>query len=355
MSIIDLSTFNLIHKMILLFVLSTFGLMWMLKLSFKLNWFDIPVARSSHNGNIPRTAGIILTFFSVALLIVWGPNEFIHPLIILSYIFFFFIGVYDDIKNLKASTKFWAQLFICATITLALPEFRINNFYGILGLYSISSIYSIIFSIFVYIVVINAYNLIDGIDGLALTFSIFAIFMLSIGYNDISQPMTNYGMLLISILLPFYFFNFSKKYKMFLGDTGSIFLGMTIVLMVGYFLNSNHPVVVPFRMNRAVFALVALCYPLLDTLRVFILRVTKGLSPFTADRNHIHHKLLNIGFSHYSTTISLLVFNLLILFVNCYSLQNIDANAVVIIDFILIGVFFVGGVWFARIKVLKRH
>lgn len=341
--------------MTLLFGLSTMGLIWMLKLSFKLNWFDVPIARSSHDGVIPRTAGIVLTLFSVLLLIVWGPNEFNHPLIVLSYVFFFVIGVYDDIRNLKASTKFWVQLVICFTITLALPQFRINHFYGILGLQNISELTSIFFSVFVFIVVINAYNLIDGIDGLALTFSIFAIYLLGVCFRDINEPIFSYALLLISILAPFYFFNFSRKYKMFLGDTGSLFLGISIVLMVGYFLNSNHSVVVPFEMNRAVYALVALCYPLLDTLRVFILRVTRGQSPFMADRNHIHHKLLNIGFNHYSTTISLLIFNLLIYFVNAITLKNIDANAVVMIDFILIGIFFVTGVWFARINLSKRN
>ena len=198
--------------------------------------------------------------------------------------------------------------------------------------------------------VINAYNLIDGIDGLALSFSIFAIVILSQCYCEINNTISNYGLALTCILFPFYFFNFSKRKKMFLGDTGSLFLGITIVLFVGYFLNTSHKVIVPCEMNRAIYALVALCYPLLDTLRVFTLRLTRGQSPFTADRSHIHHKLLGLGFNHSTSTLSLLFFNILIYTVNCFLLNKSDENAVLVADFLLIGLFFIGGLWYTRLS-----
>lgn len=333
-----------------LFVISSVGLFFMLKLSIKNKWFDIPIERSSHFRVVPRTAGIVIAILSLITMFILGPISFKAPLIIGTYCIFLVIGIYDDIKHLNASKKFWAQFLISISLALFLPDFRINNFYGILGLHGIPEVVSIIFSAFVYIVVINAYNLIDGIDGLALSFSIFAIYLLSSAFQDINNQLAFFGLLLIAILVPFYFFNFSKKRKMFLGDTGSLFLGTTIVLMVGYLLNSNHTAVIPCGMNRAIYALVALCYPLLDTLRVFVLRLTRGQSPFLADRSHLHHKLLDLGFNHYSATLSLVTFNLVIYFINCAYLKQIDANAVLVVDFILIGFFFVGGLWFTRLK-----
>jgi UDP-N-acetylmuramyl pentapeptide phosphotransferase/UDP-N-acetylglucosamine-1-phosphate transferase len=138
---------------------------------------------------------------------------------------------------------------------------------------------------------------------------------------------------------------------MFLGDTGSLFLGMTIVLLVGYLLNSHNAVSTPFSMNRALFALVALCYPLLDTLRVFTLRLAKGQSPFTADRKHLHHKLLGFGLNHFTTTAALLTFNVCIFFINASYFKNIDVNGVLIANFIIIAAFFITGqrvsIWFS--------
>jgi UDP-N-acetylmuramyl pentapeptide phosphotransferase/UDP-N-acetylglucosamine-1-phosphate transferase len=210
--------------------------------------------------------------------------------------------------------------------------------------------FSIIFTTFVFVVVINAYNLIDGVDGLAASFSVFAIYLIGLCFKDINLSIFQFCNVLIAILLPFFFINFSKKHKMFLGDTGSLFLGTTIILFVGYLLNSNNAVHVPCNMNRALYALVALCYPLLDTLRVFTLRLTRGQSPFRADKSHLHHKLLGLGFSHFTTTASLLTFNIIIYLINCSLLNEVDVNAVLVADFMLIGFFFIGGLWYTRLN-----
>lgn len=347
-----LNHFSLFKISVLLFFmgLSSLGLYLMLKVSIKKRWFDIPIDRSSHSRIVPRTAGIVIGILTLVALIFFGPTEFKTPQIFLSLFIFLTIGIYDDIKHLKASTKFWVQLIVCVGLAVMLPNFRINHFYGVLGLNEISEAPSILFTSFVFIVVINAYNLIDGIDGLAASFSIFSIYLLSSLYTDFNQDIAFFGLIVVGILIPFFFFNFSSSRKMFLGDTGSLFLGTTIVLLVGYFLNTKHAVVVPCGMNRAIYVLVALCYPLLDTLRVFIIRITLGQSPFLADRSHLHHKLLGLGLNHYTTTITLVTFNALIYFVNCVFLNGIEANAVIVADFLLIGFFFIAGLWYTRFK-----
>ena len=139
---------------------------------------------------------------------------------------------------------------------------------------------------------------------------------------------------------------------MFLGDTGALFLGLTIVLLVGFLLNSNNAVSTPLNMNRALFALVSLCYPLIDTLRVFTLRLAKGQSPFIADRRHLHHKLLEFGLNHFATTFSLLIFNICIFFINANNFKNMDVNAVLVANFIIIAAFLIAGqrvsIWFSK-------
>lgn len=334
--------------------LSFASLYGILILSIKNKWFDIPGERSSHKLIVPRTAGIAIATLSLILLIFFGPSQFQHPFIFFTYIVFLIVGIYDDIKHLKASTKFWAQLFLSIGIAVLLPDFRIDDFYGVLGIYAIGTIPSVIFTSFVFVVVINAYNLIDGVDGLAASFSVFAIFMYAFAFRDINNETYYYCLLLNATLIPFFYFNLNKKRKLFLGDTGSLFLGTSIVLLTGYYLNSKTQVNVPGEINRALFALIALCYPLLDTLRVFTLRLTKGQSPFQADKTHIHHKLLKLGFSHVSTTLSLLSFNLLVFILDLVYFKGVDVNGVIVADFILIGLFFVGGLWYQRRKALKK-
>ena len=142
--------------LLLLFLVSFGGLFTMLKLSIKNRWFDIPIERSSHDRIVPRTAGIVIALLSLITLILSGPADFKSPIIVIAYCIFLVIGIYDDIKHLNASTKLWAQLLISATLAILLPEFRIDNFYGILGVYAIGEPYAIVFSMFVFIVVINA-------------------------------------------------------------------------------------------------------------------------------------------------------------------------------------------------------
>lgn len=324
-------------------ILSLIGLGTTLKLSRNYRFFDVPGDRSSHIRNVPRTAGISIFIISFVMLLCVGPAEFNSPVIILSYIAFFLIGVFDDISHMSTKKKFWGQLIVSISLAIALPNFRIDNFYGVLGLNKIGELPSVIFTSFVFIVVINAYNLIDGIDGLAATFAIFAFLLIGSAFKY-SQPIIFDLCVLFSVILaPFYLFNFSTTRKMFLGDTGSLFLGVTIALLVGYFLNSHNAVSTPCGMNRALFTLVTLCYPLLDTLRVFTMRLSKGLSPFRADRLHLHHKLLEFGLNHFTATIALLVFNICIFIINASYFINNDVNGVLIANFMIIMAFLISG------------
>jgi UDP-N-acetylmuramyl pentapeptide phosphotransferase/UDP-N-acetylglucosamine-1-phosphate transferase len=119
-------------------------------------------------------------------------------------------------------------------------------------------------------------------------------------------------------LIAFFYFNvFGKRYKIFLGDAGSLIVGMTIAIIMIRFI--EYQTVAPNRVSVQTAPAIAfglLIIPLFDTLRVFILRISQGRSPFSADRQHIHHLLLDLGFSHLKTTLMILSFNLLIIFIS---------------------------------------
>ena len=167
---------------------------------------------------------------------------------------------------------------------------------------------------FCFLVVVNAINFIDGIDGLAITevIKIIAVFeFFSAGLTTLA-PL---GLLIFSSILPLYYFNFKKKGKVFLGDGGSMLLGALTMVYVLYSLGNNYSFKRELIMNKTLFVVIVLFYPLFDLLRVFILRIKKGQSPFIADNRHLHHKLLQISKSSISVNFIILIFELAIILI----------------------------------------
>jgi UDP-GlcNAc:undecaprenyl-phosphate/decaprenyl-phosphate GlcNAc-1-phosphate transferase len=172
---------------------------------------------------------------------------------------------------------------------------------------------SVFLSIFTYVVVVNSFNLIDGVDGLAAgvgflsccAFGTWFIFANEFPYAALSFS-------LAGALLGFLIFNFSPA-RIFMGDSGSLVIGMFVcvlaIKMIEYPIQSLNPFWV--HVSKPVFAVAALIYPLLDTLRVFLIRALKGQSPFMADRNHLHHKLIDCKYSHKKTVIIIYVFTII--------------------------------------------
>lgn len=330
-------------EIFILLLCSAAGLYGIRVLSFKRKWFDVPTERSSHEKIVPRTAGIVIATLSLISILFMSGSGFDTYTVYFIYLAFLFVGIYDDLHEVRASYKFWLQLIAALSISIFEPSLRINDFHGFLGLGAIGETTSIVFTSFVIIVIMNAYNLIDGVDGLAASFSIIGIYLLTKPLEYSNPYIAQFGQVIVAVIFPFYFFNFSKSRKLFLGDTGSLFLGLSIAIFTCYFLNNSHAIVVPGDGNRAMYVMVALCYPLLDTLRVFAIRLSRGQSPFTADRNHIHHKLLGFGLKHWQTTAALVTFNILIIWVNYRVFKDINPNAALLGNLILIGICFLIG------------
>jgi len=168
--------------------------------------------------------------------------------------------------------------------------------------------------LFTFIVITNAYNLIDGIDGLAGTVGILILGFLGFWFFQDGQQVISFMCFsTVGAIFAFLYFNWQPA-KIFMGDTGSMFIGFLIAIFTVKFIDANYhmaptsDIKYPSQISMAVGLL---SFPLFDTLRVFILRVSKGKSPMVPDRNHLHHRLLEIGFSHKKSTIILLVTNMM--------------------------------------------
>jgi len=281
------------------------------------NLVDEPNGRSSHKYNTPTLGGIAIfagvllsfTLFS-ELTLVWEM-----PYIIAGIIIVFFIGLKDDVVIISAKWKLLGQL-ITAIILTSLADIRITDFYGFLGINEIGYWASIIFTIFVFVVVMNGFNLIDGIDGLAAGVGI--VTSLSFGIMFYLEKQYPYALLaagLMGSLVSFFWFNvFGLRKKIFMGDSGSLILGLMQAILVIKIIAYEKGASTDFYYGATpAIAIGILIVPLYDTLRVFTLRILRGNSPFKADKRHVHHRLLDLGLNHLQATGTILVANILII------------------------------------------
>ncbi len=275
---------------------------------------SIPNGRTSHSCAIPNLGGIAI-FISLILssILVSGKNSISElSYIIAGLTIIFFVGIKDDILIIDPVKKLAGQI-LAVVIVAVFADIRIGNMYGLFHIHQLSYMISILFTVFVFIVIINGFNLIDGIDGLAasigiLTSSVFGIWFWTVGN-------VHYGILSFSFagtLVAFFHFNvFGRKNKIFLGDSGSLIIGFIMGILVCKFLKLDLEIqgknAIPSAPTVAVGILII---PLFDSLRVFILRISQGKSPFVADRQHIHHRLLQLGLSHLQATLVLTFVNL---------------------------------------------
>lgn len=297
------------------------------------NIMDEPGARSSHIKKIPTLGGVgIFIAFSISIMTLGSLSELIKPefgnlLVLLAAItILFFLGVKDDLIGLSPKKKFIGQI-IATVLVVLISDIRIHSFGGLFGIGELPYIISILLSVLVFIFIVNAFNLIDGIDGLAGSIAIIASASFSVFFFMNEQ----YLLLLISLILigavlGFLRFNLSKKHKLFMGDSGSLFIGFLLAYQAIGFLEIQGTGVSHFEVTNApILALAILFFPILDALRVFIIRILQNRSPFSADKNHIHHRLLELGFSHKRATLLVAIGNMLIIIL-ALSISSLDIN-----------------------------
>ena len=275
----------------LVFILSGILIYFIQKIFIHYKRFDDINHRSSHKTLATRTGGIGV----FATLLIVSSYYYFNKIDLFDYSLFiplgimFIVGVYDDFYNADFKLKFLLQIIVAKIIID--QGYVISNYHGLFGLYEVPWILAQLSTVFVFLVIINAINFIDGIDGLAITEVIKTILLIEF-FSAGDTSLSPLALLLVVSILPLYYFNFKKEHKVFLGDGGSLLLGTIVSIYVFYSLGSDFEFKPEFTVNKALFAVLVLLYPLVDLLRVFIIRIKKGNSPFQADQNHIHHFFL---------------------------------------------------------------
>jgi UDP-GlcNAc:undecaprenyl-phosphate GlcNAc-1-phosphate transferase len=277
--------------------------------------FDMPDARKVHHAPITPLGGLGIFagfIFGCLLTLHFGQYPELQYFIAAAFVIFF-LGLKDDILIISPVKKFIGQV-LAAFIIVYYGNIQIRSMHGFLGLYQLPEMFSLLLTYFAVIVVINSFNLIDGVDGLAgslglLSTTIFGIYFLYVGM----LPYAVIAFALAGSLLAFLIFNFQPA-KIFMGDTGSLLVGTINAILVLKFINvANMPDVrFPIAASPAV-GFTILMIPMLDTLRVFGIRILHRRSPFSPDRNHIHHLLLDRGFSHRAITLFLVTVNFMMI------------------------------------------
>jgi UDP-GlcNAc:undecaprenyl-phosphate/decaprenyl-phosphate GlcNAc-1-phosphate transferase len=301
--------------------------------------YDIPNNRTSHLGKIPTLGGAAVFIGFILTISIFSGTGIDHELkyIYGSLLILFFIGIKDDILLIDPKKKLLAQI-VAAAIIAVLGDIRISNLHNIFGIGHISYLSSILFTILVVVFIINGFNLIDGIDGLASGLGIVAAIFYGTWF--IQSHFITYGLMSFALagsLMAFFVFNvFGKENKIFLGDTGSLIIGLIISVFTIRFLEYDLQVTGKAHVDSApaiVFGV--LVVPLFDTLRIIVIRTLQKKSPFKADRQHVHHRLLELGNSHLRATMIILCINVLLIFF-CYTLQPIG-SALLILLILIIG------------------
>ncbi|HEY0354958.1 MAG TPA: MraY family glycosyltransferase, partial [Flavisolibacter sp.] len=284
------------------FVVAMIAMPPLIKMILRFKLYDVPDLRKEHVTPIPTMGGIASGIGMISACVLWLDLTWDS----FTVSFFFSIGVMlavgimDDLRNMPARYKLALQVAVACLI--AFSGVRITSFNGLFGIYDlpVSAQYS--FTILAIAGITNAFNLIDGIDGLAGGLGFMSLVILGLFLTLSGDP--NNAIIAFALgggLLGFLYYNFNPA-RIFMGDTGSLVLGFVISVLCIRLIQLNTGTTQPVLPHVPVFALSVVAIPVFDTLRVFALRIWQGISPFSPDKNHIHHLLTTNGWSHSFTS-----------------------------------------------------
>ncbi|MFI5157911.1 MAG: MraY family glycosyltransferase [Sphingobacteriales bacterium] len=317
------------------FLITSFAIPSILHVArFRHLYDDLGHFRKEHDHGIPRLGGVaIFVGFTITSLLFCMTNKTLPTNYLLTAcIILFSMGIKDDLSGVNSSTKFLIQFVVCAILVI-LGNIRLTSMYGVFGIYALPYIFSVALSILIILLVVNAFNLIDGIDGLAastgiLVNGVFAALFIYIHKYELAGV----SLAMVGAIIGFLRFNITPA-KIFMGDTGSLLIGLISAVMALKFMeesksitDSGSPII--YSVPALTFAI--LIGPIFDTVRVFILRIANGVSPFVADRNHIHHRMLRLGFSHLQTTVILISINIASI-ASVFLLKNYSSSILIIL------------------------
>ncbi len=293
-----------------------------IKVAHRYDLQDVPDERKVHVGKVPRFGGIAMFAGFILTILVSALSElrpefqyFLGGIFIIAL-----TGIRDDLAPLEARWKFLGQI-VAAVMIVQFSDLTIGNLNGLFGIHELPYYVDYPLTLFFIVGITNSFNLIDGINGLAGSVSLVILSALGLWFS-----FAGYGVLtifcfsMVGAIIAFLRFNFTPA-KIFMGDTGSLMLGFMISAILLFFFHENATVAtIPSKEmlhfpSAASTVLAILLYPVFDTYRVFAIRIYRGCSPFSPDKNHIHHVLLRIGFSHTKATRSIVGYQIVFMLV----------------------------------------
>lgn len=295
---------------------------------------DNPDARKLQRNPVPVMGGVAVFFGLAVGLFAAGLYEAFAPLVIrelacdiefvplnvvgvlpmfLAMSIMLGVGIADDVSGLSPKLRFLIEIAI--TIMLIFwTKISLNDFQGLWGVGEVSLWVSIPLTIVAVVGIINAINLVDGVDGLSSGYCIMASMAFGVlFYKDSDYLMLMLCALSVGSLLPFFFHNvFGKTSKMFIGDGGSLMMGvlMSTYVVVAVTSGSKCEPMISEGFGVVPFTLAVMCVPVFDTVRVMVMRILRRTSPFHPDKTHLHHLFIELGYSHFGTTVSELLLNI---------------------------------------------
>ena len=280
------------------------------------NIVDNPDARKLNKVPIPVLGGVGVFFGVMLSLSIAGyyiPDMSIPFELIIAMLIMLYTGVGDDILNLSPRLRFGMQIFtVC--LMMFLGGIYIDDFHGLWGVFQLPQVVAFLLTLISCVGIINAINLIDGVDGLCSCYGMFVSMMFAICFlrmGDVSYAILAFAV--AGAIFPFMLHNmFGERYKMFLGDGGSLVLGFICSLYVMRVIQSGNEVVSESTISLT---LAVLAIPVFDTLRVMTARIVAKRSPFSPDKTHLHHMFIRLGYSHVITALNVIFLNGLVVLI----------------------------------------
>lgn len=305
-----------------LFIVALVATWWIfkkvLRIALKKNIVDNPDARKLQKTPVPVLGGIAVFFGMIVALTVTRITFDTYSLFAIMGVMtiMLYTGTMDDILSLTPRIRFLIEIIV-VLLLIYTNDCSINNFHGLWGIYQIPEWIAVPLTVFACVGIINAINLIDGVNGLSSGYCITTCLVFGITFiiaDD--RDAASLAILSIGALIPFFCHNvFGKKSKMFIGDGGTLLMGTILSSFVIETIKTGSPLADKFDPNFGLipFTLAILAIPVFDCLRVMLMRIVRGTSPFYPDKTHLHHLLFDMGFSHVGTTGTEILSNLLII------------------------------------------
>lgn len=355
---------NISLSFVLACLVSLYAVPAVIKIAYLKRLYDDPAleARKIHKYRIPNLGGlaVLAPFAFVSCLFVPGNVLPYANYIFAAGLLVFSMGMMDDLAGLDPYKKFLAQ-FISAFIIVYFGDIRISSFDGLLGIYQLHPAMSYAFSSLLVVFIINAFNLIDGINGLLGSVSLISSLTLGVLFFKMGQSgLAVLAFSLAGAVLAFLRYNMGHA-RVFMGDAGAYTIGLMAAVLIMRFVELNifsaaepsGDYTVPVVQSAPAVAVAILIIPVFDTLRVFIMRIAAGKSPFLADRRHLHHRLLDIGMDHTQATVTLAAVNIFMIAIAVAFQQAGTTELMLFIG--IVALFFNALLWLYDVKLAYRQ